>query len=87
MQRKGGGGVADILSMHCWELLILILKYFVSSKPQGLREDDETDAEHRGPHCLGKSRGPPLYRRKKKIWRQLLVFFTHTEKYTYLELS
>ena len=47
---------------------------------QGLREGGETDAEHRGPRCLGKSRAPPLYGKKKKIWSQILVFFTHTEK-------
>ena len=53
---------------------------------QGLREGGETDAEHRGPRCLGKIRGPPLYR-KKKIWLQNLVCFTLTGKYTYLQLS
>ena len=38
-----------------------------SADPQGLREGDETDAEHRGPRCLGKSRGGPLYRKKKGL--------------------
>ena len=34
---------------------------------QGLREGDETEADHRGPRWLGKIRGPPLYRKKKRF--------------------
>ena len=46
---------------------------------QGLREGDETDADHRGPRCLGKNRGP-RWNGNNKFWSQDSMCFTHSEK-------
>ena len=44
---------------------------------QGLREGDETDADHRGPRCLGKIRGPRCIGRKKNLAPDFGIFYSH----------